>query len=214
MAKETATDKRRAAINALSVSKDTRARDVVMAALNDIDPDTRRAAFMVARNMPGEERVKYLAAIVPLLTQPDDDSRAFALDVIRFSRDPKLPELLRPVLAYPDSQLRIRLFNILSFIPNPILIPVLATALTDDSPSVRMIALRGLLNNRSNEQAMTALLTVAEKGDPDMRRTLFEGLPSGNIERALSIPVLIAALTDDSATVRMTALRGLLNNRG
>ena len=82
---------------------------------------------------------------------------------------------------------------------------MLIAALADASPSIRITALRGLLNNRDNEKVMTALLTVVTNGDPDMRRCLFENLVNGNDDRTYEM--IYTAMRDPDESIRRMAMQ-------
>lgn len=155
------------------------------------------------------ELAAYGAAAIPtlheLLRAPDEDTRWWAVRVLAEISDPQVPPLL--IYALGDPQISVRQCAALSLRkqPDSQAIPALIRALTDPDPLSADLATDALVT--IGAPAVPDLIAVMESNDQAARLHAVRALALIGDHR--TIPVLFAALNEDSALMEHWANEGL-----
>ncbi|MCY3024022.1 MAG: HEAT repeat domain-containing protein [Planctomycetota bacterium] len=172
------------------------------------DKEMLRAALGVARQLPGPEATKALAAE---LDKVPTDRRIMLIQAIGDRRDPAaLPGILEQVKS-GEKVVRAAALRILGQISDASAVPVLLQSAMDADDEVARAAKATLAGLRGKE-VDSSVLAVLDKDDPKARRLALEIVGERRI--AAAVPALIKATTDADKEIRLAAIRVLSDMGG
>jgi HEAT repeat protein len=146
-----------------------------------------------------------LDALSELVNSPNTDTRWWSVRALAALSLPQVPSFLIQALGDKDPAVRQCAALGLSKHPDPQAIPALTSALSD--PDQLTANLAGFSLAQMGKTAVPALLEVMDNGSTSARLRATRALAT--IGDTQAVPVLIAALDDDSAPMRHWANIGL-----
>jgi HEAT repeat protein len=163
-----------------------------------------QAAEAAAKNIAGQGQAG-LAALEPLLTDPDPERRWWGVRAVAEIKGSRSVSLLIQALDDPDQAVRGCAARGLQEQPDERAVPALTAALDDCDTLVARLAGNALV--AAGEVAVPALLDVLQEGTDKPRLEAARALAQIGDQR--SIPALFEALDSDSPLVEYWANMGL-----
>jgi HEAT repeat protein len=154
---------------------------------------------------PVQQQLAILSALGELMDATEPDDRWWAVRALAELRAPQVPDLLMRALDDPDETVRQCAALGLRLHPAPQAVMPLGKALTDDDHLVVSLAADALAT--IGAPSVSILLEVLENGPQAARLEAVRALAT--IGDTRSIPVLFAALDDESALIEYWASEGL-----
>ncbi len=195
---------RRAGIRIVSYFGFAEALSVVLDAMNDTDARIRDAAIY---GLPFIDDPRALDALVAACADAMPRTRAAALRALgQTGSTPRIVATLRAALTDDDPWARYYACQSAGKLGAVELTSDLIPRVVDDAGQVRVSAVEALARI-GGEGAFEALCNAAKSTDDDLRRAALLGL--GSTKRLESLPILRAALGDESTATRLIALGAL-----
>jgi HEAT repeat protein len=179
-------------------------------ALRDRNAVVVRAALKQLHEIKAENPADILAAVAPVLTNPDPEARALVFEVVGRLGEPGLPLLLTR-LKDRDDEIRLLTVKALKNLGkgSAKAMPTLNEMLTNDgSASVRLAAVE-IMTALGTEVAPELLKLVREGKDEGPRTTALCALAAMPAQRQALLPLALAAAKEKSAAVRLAAVEAL-----
>ncbi|MGD0092831.1 MAG: HEAT repeat domain-containing protein [Planctomycetota bacterium] len=172
--------------------------------LKSDDKDMRRMAFRLAREMPGTEATRALAAELSKLPQ---EGQIQLLEALGNRRDvAALPAIVESGKS-GETAVRIAALRVMGEVADSSVVPVLFDAAIGPQAEVAKAAQATLAGLPDSKELNDAIVSVADKGEPKVRRVALEAIAERRIVAAT--PVLFKAAGDADAQIRAAALRAL-----
>lgn len=176
---------------------------LILEQLKGEDKEMIRGALGVARELPGPDASKALAAA--LETVPTD-RRVLLIQAIGDRRDPAaLPPILEQVKS-GEKVVRAAALGVLGQLSDASAVPVLLNAAADADEEVARAA-KGTLAGLRGKEVDAAILAALDKGDPRTQRLALEVIGERRI--AAAVPALIKATEDTNRDIRIAAIKVL-----
>jgi HEAT repeat protein len=163
------------------------------------------AAARALANLSANAAPQVIPALQELLDAPTADHRWWALRTLAAIQHPDIPGILIDALADPEPSLRQCAALGLRLHPSAQAVPALAAILADPDPLAADLASDALIANSAS--AVPALLEIMGSASQGARLRAVRALAIIGDTRA--IPVLFAALDEDSAWIAYWAEQGL-----
>ena len=173
-------------------------------------PGRARAARELAG--PGPVLANAMAALVEALGDPNPDVRREAASALDRIGARAIPSLLAAIIGHDDGGVRSRSLEILVRIPSrddEETAAILARALHDSEPRVRVAAARALATTLSNDETVAALLEAADDGTASVRAESMRTLSRLTSVGQEVLRKLARALGDPEPDVREAATEAL-----
>ena len=194
---------RSGALRAAVLARQAAGVPLIIEALKGEDKELIRMALTCARQLPGPDATKALAAE---LSSVATDKRVLLVYAVGDRRDPAaLPAILEQVKG-GEAVVRAAALRILGQISDASAVPVLLAAAVDPDEAISRSAKATLAGLRGKE-VDAAILAALDKGNPVTQRLALEIIGERRI--ASATPALIKAADDVNKDIRITAMRVL-----